>query len=184
MGKRTEDMKKQAQELIEQAYQRGYKAGREAGYEDWKNSAFNNVTIDAESFIEQGRNDAWDAARKLFLNEEHGGLKQEEFVSLFDGKRPVMVLAYTSATEAISKIKAYEEQKQKEADEIHIGDEVIPVDGITEPFIAIAVDNGVVYGFDKNGTYRGASKAEIDFKKTGRHFDEIAEVLKKMQEGE
>ena len=168
----TAGIKKQAKELIEQAYLRGYKAGQE-----------NALAVDSDKFREQGRNEAWEAARKLFLNEENGGLKQEDFVSLFDGKRPVMVLAYKSASEVIAKIKAYEEQKQKEADEIHVGDEVIPTYGVTEPFIAIAVDNDAVYGFDINGNYRGASKSETDFKKTGRHFDEIAEVLKKMKEG-
>jgi hypothetical protein len=166
---RTAGMKKQAQELIEQAYQRGYKAGQE-----------NALTVDSNKFREQGRNEAWEAARKIVLSEV-GGLSGRDLSEIFDATSYLRVLGQYSATEAIKKIKTYEEQKKQEEDsEIHVGDEVCAYGDIigivtyiskTEEFSILWRDGSV-----------GKRKNISDFRKTGRHFPEIAEVLKKLKE--
>ena len=51
---RTEGIKRQADELIEQAYQRGFKAGKVAWEEKTK-----------DFFVEQGRHEAWETAKEL-----------------------------------------------------------------------------------------------------------------------
>lgn len=75
MEQRTEGMKRQAKELIEQAYNRGYKAGYDKAFatlnENWQ-----LVTSEAE---EKGRNEAWEVARKLMLSSEcDGGMVEVE----------------------------------------------------------------------------------------------------------
>lgn len=98
---RISGMQRQAQELIEQAYERGYKAGQEA---------------DKDKYIEQGRNEAWEAARKIYSSMAEGGLSGDEIFSIF-GDYNCIVNDY-SASEAIEKIKAYEAQKQEEQKKI------------------------------------------------------------------
>lgn len=171
MMQRTKGIKKQMNELIAQTYQRGYKAGRESDFEEW------TKTIDINSLVEQGRNEAWEAIKKMF-----SGLSAIDLIEIFNECHVEQIVNVFSATEAVEKIRAYEDQKKQEEDKIKVGDEVIPIYGMSEPFVAITVDNDAVYGFDKNGDCRGASKKETPFKKTGRTFPQIAEVLKKMQE--
>lgn len=198
MEQRTEGMKRQAQELIEQAYNRGYNAGYDEGKGQAWSEEVKKYEIEPEKamkYIEQGRNEAWEAARKIFINEKNGGLKQEDFVSLFDGKKPVTVLAYKSATEVVEKLRAYEEKKQKEDEEdkeIHVGDEVIlngnsSFDENTKA-IVIALYNNTDYRamFPYNVMIADGDTDWVDRDdisgKTGRTFPEIVEVLKKMQE--
>lgn len=237
-------MKLQAQELIEQVYQKGYKAGYDKAFatlnENWR-----LVTSEAE---EKGRNEAWEVARKMY---QYQCCPNKQLCEILYDMNFYELICNVSASEAIEKLRVYQEQNRQEEDiEIHVGDEVlmntykvivlktsvdgykdrylvlfpdgstglrdksdfektgrtfpeiaevlkkmkekderievgdevIPIYGTSEPFIAITVDNGEIYGLDKNGAYRGASKKETPFKKTGRHFSEIREVLKKLQE--
>lgn len=177
MEQRTEGMKKQAQELIEQAYQSGFKDGQG-----------NTLAIDSEKFIEQGRDEAWEAARKLMLSSEgDGGLPNDIIEKIFNGSMYYDVLKNCSASEAIEKIRKYEEKKQEEEQEIRVGDEVILNEKLSfEPNKkAIVISEGdhswpynVMF---KNGDTNLVSKIDIG-RKTGRTFPEIVEVLKKMQE--
>ena len=111
MEQRTEGMKKQAQELIEFAYQRGVKAG----HEEMQNQMHEHWGRKQKELIEQGRNEAWQAARKVIEMGEYRR-KWEVFPELGDGEYPFDKL---SASEVIAKIKAYEEQ-QKQEEEEHI----------------------------------------------------------------
>lgn len=56
MEQHTEGMKKQTQELIEQAYQKGYKAGYAECEEELAKEAI--AEGEQEKWIEQGRNEA------------------------------------------------------------------------------------------------------------------------------
>lgn len=105
MEQRTEGIKKQAQQLIEQAYYRGFKAGREYSKDCEKDQA--------DRLIEKGRNEAWEAASKVIKMGEYSR-KFEVFSECGDGEYP---FDKVSASEAIEKIRAYEEQKKQEEDE-------------------------------------------------------------------
>jgi len=79
--------------------------------------------------------------------------------------------------------KAKYESWKKQKDEIHIGDEVKGNSGLW---------TGVVVGFDEfdaliimdsSGKSCGGYKTKF-FRKTGRHFDEVEELLKKMRDTE
>ena len=112
MEQRTEGMKKQAQELIEQAYHRGFKAGRE-DRQEWEKGQ-------ADRLIEKGMNMAWEAAKKI-LNA--CGINNTFLDEIFGVHAVFDIINTYSASEVIEKIKAYEE-KQKQNDEIRVGDEI------------------------------------------------------------
>ena len=180
MEQRTEGMKKQAQELIEQAYQRGYNAGYEKARENIKSDTESRVA----ELMEIGRNEAWEAAGKVIKMGEYSR-KFEVFPECGDGEYP---FDKVSASEAIERIHAYEEQKkQKEDSEIHVGD-VIRDDDVEA---VVTWCNGK----DWNGfLLKGEGVGEVgqvyscmscnEWEKTGRHFSEITEVLKKLKGGE
>ncbi len=186
MEQRTEGMKKQAQELIEQAYNRGFKAGQE-----------NALAVDSDKFIEQGRNEAWEASKKIYLSVVHGGLSEEEIREIFSDEeiREIFGVEWKtiknfSASEAVEKLRAYEEKKREEGEEINVGDEVIL--NVTSSFdagtkaIIIADEKTSMFRYNVltgNGDTDWLDKDDIN-RKTGRHFPEIVEVLKKMQEDE
>lgn len=113
----TQVMKLQAQELIEQAYQRGYKAG----YSKAENDYHVKTEDDRQSSYELGLNVAWETARKLVsmdyreCNEVLG-----DGVLTIDTINEIFVRCTPS--EAINKLRAYEARKQKEESEIHVGD--------------------------------------------------------------
>lgn len=181
---RTEGMKKQAQELIEQAYNRGYKAGYEKGFKNGFNEGASHPNINIiEKWIDKGRNEAWEAAKRILTM---GSKKQNEIFGCF---MDLNVMENVSASEAIEKLRKYEEQKKQEEDEkenrFNIGDEVIcqrtDSIGIVVGYNTIANKDWLCL-FMENYPVTQNVTAER-FKKTGRHFD-VMEVLKKMQEGE
>ena len=117
---------------------------------------------------ENGLNDAWKVARKIVhLQWDGAWAGVDEVEKWFD--------TYT-ASEAIEGIKAYEQEQQ-----IAIGDEVVFYNG--EKCVVTVVEDGqVAEVMDKGGfSMRMDDGLRNSMKKTGRHFPEIAEVLKKMK---
>lgn len=184
MEQRTAGMKRQAKELIEQAYHRGYAEG----YSRAENDYYAKTEDDRQSSYELGSNMAWDAARKLISMNyiecnkvlSDGVLTVETVDDIF--------IKYT-APEVIEKIHKYEEtQKQKADEEICVGDEVIlnansSYDANTKA-IVIVNDNSTRYPYNvlgPNGDTEWIDRDSID-RKTGRTFLEIVEVLKKLKE--
>lgn len=158
MEHHTEGMKRQAQDLIEQAYNRGYRAGQDLAAVKMRE------LIDRG--IEQGRNEAWEVAKKLVPIEYRG-----------------CFVKYT-ASEAIEKIRAQEEQKkQEEVEEIRVGDEVIDKVNNRRGIVTYAP-----LGQDTLYTYVALSGAyTVDRKsllRTGERFPEIVAVLRKMKSEE
>ncbi len=130
--KQTQELKKQAQELIDPAYQRGYKAGYEDGvnagyntgatdgYKKGFEEGYSNAEIDyhaqteddRQSSYELGLNMAWYAAQKLVS----AGYKECNEI-LGDGVLEIEsvddVFVRCTASEAIKKLNEYEQKKQK-----------------------------------------------------------------------
>lgn len=174
---RTEGIRKQAGELIEQAYQRGFKNG--------ENSRIDECAKALDEAVIAGRDEAWEAARTIIdfwfnvaycdpnklaqlldIDAHIGDCVFEKFFEQF------------SASEAIEKIKAYEEKKQ-EKDEIRVGDEVT-YHGDTGIVTSIISDD--IYVLLNDGCYM-VRTSEVYLIKTGRHFDVFAEFFKKLKEG-
>lgn len=171
---RTEGMKRQAQELIEQAYDRGYKAGEEQA----------NAIIDEQKtqWIEQGRNEAWEAARKIGQNsqsmlEYQIGFDFSKMKSYESANPSWWVVMNYSASESIEKLKAWE-QKQQE-DEIRVGDEVRDCDSQLYTVISISTTNKIC-GIDARGFWVTCDYDSVV--RTSKHYDEIAQILAKMKE--
>lgn len=132
-----------------------------------------------EGEYERGLNDAWEAARKL------NGMGYKESCEIFGSKYQgdEFWQRYTAA-EAISKIKAYEEQKKAE-EEIKVGDEIeYKLFGDTVKAVVIQVveiDDGGYKVLCENGCGQVLYKTEQPITKTGKHFD-IDGILKIMRE--
>lgn len=141
--------------------------------------AYKEEQKNIDEAYQRGLDDAWKAARKIIemTDPPYWGVFNEYKDDLF-GK--------ISASEAIEKLKIYEE-KQKVDDEIKIGDEVESlyddrtIVENTIPWIVTKIREGYkgkksYYGIDAEGTLRNN-----DFvRKTGRHFD-IDKILKQMK---
>ena len=101
--------------LQDEAYHRGLEEGKKATY---------GLVADASSAeYQRGLNDAWEAARNISMLESDGGYSWKEMKSIFGTDNASEIYKRHTASEVISKIKAYEE-KQKAENEIKVGDEV------------------------------------------------------------
>ena len=120
---------------------------------------------------ENGLKAAWDAACKII---NMIGLKRKD---IFGYMAFSSVMNNFSATEAIEKIKQYEQEQQ-----IQVGDEVVFYNG-EKCVVTVVGDGQVAEVMDKGGfSMRMDDGLRNSMKKTGRHFPEIAELLKKMKE--
>lgn len=156
--------------VAKQAYQKGYDEGYQKGFEVGQHEA---TTLE----YQQGLDDAWEAARKI-AQEWEENTETEHRIVIDNSIR--ITLDSMTASEAIAKIKAYEEQQK--ADEIKVGDEVTYtfIDGaVIPPFVVFAIKND-----GEKRRYEGYRLTDgkwvgglLDYKKTGRHFPQIKELL-------
>lgn len=152
-------------EVTADAYQRGYENGFIAGHLKAEKSG--------QSFYEdgyqRGLNDAWEAARKIAY------MYSEERKKVFGENLIRKIQDIYSASEAIEKIRQYEEKQE----EIQVGDEVEAMAG--NAVVIEVIDGGQTVRYMYPDTITGRNKA-CNVTRTGRNFPEIAEVLAKMKE--
>ena len=123
---------------------------------------------------QRGLEDAWEAARKIVCDDELGW---NTLLHIFNRGNFDGIFGDFSPSEAIAKLKAYEE-KQKADDEIKVGDEVI-YNGTTKCLVVRPeTDERYASLIDGDGAHYSADHREC--KKTGRHFD-IASILEDMR---
>ena len=70
---------------------------------------------------EKGLSDAWDAARKIYLDVNKGGLSVNALTIIFGNKSTNQILKELSVFEAIKKIRQYEHGQEEQ---IQVGDEI------------------------------------------------------------
>ena len=151
---------------------------REEAYEDGYKTAKVQCNIQAEKDLrevgerhyQKGLSDAWEAARKIW---EYNATTLNKIFSKCCYSVVRDILRKYSASEVIEKIRQYEQEQ-----EIKVGDEVEAVAG--KAVIIQVFGNG-----DVRYMYPDASIGFNDscsITRTGRHFPEIAKVLRKMQE--
>ena len=159
------------QNLVEKAYQYGYEKG--------KDEAYKNPVPTQDAYM-RGLNDAWEASKYIFTMDEEeaekSGFDQIDYYN-------------TTASEAIEKLRAYEAQKQKEEEEIKVGDEVIlnakSSYGQNKKAVIIALDDdSYPYHVMIDNGYTEWIRRDFIYRKTGQNFPQIVEVLKKLGEGE
>lgn len=155
-------------DTIKQAFDKGYKQGYKDGY----NQHGEDFIADGEKAYQRGLDDAWDAAKWIF------NASVDDMMQTFGG---VSLWVHYSASEAIARINEYEEKQTD--DEIRVGDEVI-VNTIIDrnPGIITKIDRIAVFVLFSNGETATFNISDKDIRKTGRHFGQIEEVLKQMQE--
>ena len=142
-----------------------------ASKEFWKKSTGMDLVPYTESDRNAIENEVWDFARGLLYYTD------ENWESLID----LLLVEKASYQEAKAKYDAWKSQKE----EIHVGDEVIPMDTKYDTMIVTRTwkddyssDCVDTIGFD--GSIGSFLTSKV--KKTGRHFDEVEELLKKMKE--
>lgn len=165
------EIEQQIHEFANKMYKAGYNDGFNMGYEDG---------LKYDKRYEAGLNEAWECARKIgkvnWITLEQMGFENKD-----KEKNPSwdVVMEY-SASEAIARIKEYEEkQEEKQTDKIKVGDEVVyccvgnkyVVTWVNENYInGISVEDGSVI-----------EEYTEKFLKTGKHYSEIEKVLKQMK---
>lgn len=178
--KRIKHMRNLNDSLIWERMKRCY----DFGYEDGKaDTPFTDTEEAEKKAYSKGLSDAWDAAKKLCRSVKYGGIEEhcseifeETPFEIFD------VFDYT-ATEAIAKIKAYED-KQKQDAEIKVGDEVTTKRGSKGIVITDEPSmDGCISVWLSTCTHVQIYPVK-DLSKTGRHFDAIAEALKELRGAE
>lgn len=163
-------VKQDAETIRKEAYDKGY--------QDATVKIGSDEQAVAEKAYQKGLNDAWDAARKILLSKEDGGLLEyDERKAVFGYGNYFLVLKKCSASEAVEKIRQYEQEQEQP---MQVGDEVVGGKGGRGIITKISDDSdhfNVMWENGSTGYYMIG-----DFKKTGRHFPEIVEVLRKMRE--
>ena len=177
------------EQVKSEAYNDGYKAGREAEEIRQKLRQPDLEQVRKEAY-EQGRKDGkiegqvetWVCVKKIAFNPESVECVDDLVRKGFDvgdgngwSEAIEELFEKYSAAEAIAKIKAWEDGKQK----INVGDEVEAVFGRAVVIEILGNNKSVIYMYHNASTgVSGIDKVT----KTGRHFPEIAEVLQKMKE--
>lgn len=150
---------------------------RDEAYDKGLNDGWTNVHNECEAAYQNGLYDAWDVARKIVLSEADGGI-QWKLKEQWFGKFTIYdIFKDVPAMDVIEKIRQY----GREQEEIKVGNEVNGKGG--RGIITKISDDGDHFNVMWENGSTGYYMRE-DFKKTGRHFPEIAEVLRKMQERE
>ena len=144
------------------------KEAHDKGYDDA------TAEIGSEKAYQQGLSDAWEAARKVTQVRKYGGYG-DCLEEVFGRHRvPWDVFDY-SASEAIEKIRQYEQEKEAQ---IQVGDEIETPSGL-KGYVVNFTDDELVHYVSSEGRFGTMGMSAVS--KTGRHFPEIAEVLQKMK---
>ena len=148
---------------------------------DYINEHFGDLQ---DTAYQRGLDEAWKAARRISVIELNGGLAGKELMKIYGTMDIHKIYDDNTASEAIAKLKAYEE-KQKAEDEIEVGDEVEWDNDFTgDRFIVTRIyqpygKKEQCDGIDDDGDVYRAVLIE-SLVKTGRHFD-IASILENMR---
>lgn len=124
---------------------------------------------------QRGLDDAWEAARKIVTWPDRSLINSDTF-DLDPGES---IFTKYSASEAIAKLKAYEEQ-QKADDEIKVGDVVmVCTDSNKYTFVVTKVNDESVWGVDADGSWNFWDINDVT--KTDKHYN-IDKILEEMRE--
>lgn len=121
---------------------------------------------------QQGMNDAWEIAKKLYLNKKNGGLSDVELEKIFGQMTTSEIFLQYTPREVEAKIEAWEKAKQ----EIKVGDVVMDTEN--DVFVVLRKLDDFVYALlNSKGKHKYSDAKYLT--KTGRAID-IASVLEKI----
>lgn len=132
---------------------------------------------DADEAYERGLNEAWEAAKKIVDIPIRGGLTRMELEELFGCGDCRIAMQQNTASEALAKLRDYEEKKKAEDEAVKVGDEV--TDG---KFVGVVtrIESTALYVVMSDGSSSAWGFGD-GWRKTGNHFPEIAAVLEQMK---
>ena len=140
---------------------------------DYINEHFGELQDEA---YQAGLNDAWEAAKKIVGDTDHGGIAMGTLCEIFDTRSYSFIMRENTAREAIAKLKAYEDGNH--SDRIEVGDEVISDTGTKKFTVTVFANSDTVCGISERGLW--CFSAIDKLKKTGKHYD-IASILEAMK---
>lgn len=157
-----------------------YRDGLNDGKKQAKAQAQLDVAHDIENVAkinyQKGLEDAWDAARKIVTWPDRSLVNSDTF-DLDPGEN---IFTKYSASEAITKLRVYEE-KQKADDEIKVGDEVINnTTGTKGILLEPETEDLLATVIVPNNRWNTFNISHINLTKTGRHFN-IESIFEEMQ---
>jgi preprotein translocase subunit YajC len=120
---------------------------------------------------EDGLNEAWKAARKVLCDSGCNLVKLED---IFDSHTIDGIFNTYTASEVIERLEKYER--------FNVGDEVVDKNGWGIKGVITKISEWSISIVENEGSVSRLKKDE--FNKTGRHFPQIEEMLKQMQEDE
>jgi hypothetical protein len=167
-------------------YQEGYNDGYRKGVERGKEAR----VAEADCAYQCGMKRAWQAARKIVLSDEDGGIPNDNILKIYS-MCYYSVMKNIPVQEAIAKLEAWEEKQKQDAPEtnvesIKVGDEVRMIG--SDPKldncdfgVCTMVKPKTIYVMRMDGSVGEEDKEE--WEKTGNHYD-IQSILDKMKENE
>lgn len=160
---------------VQLAYERGVKDGEERR----EAKALKNIAEYSQSRFqdgyERGLNDAWEVARRIENTPANGGLTYEQTSEMF-GKylSACGIFNQFGVHEVLEKLKAWDDKQNV----ITVGDEVEDGAGIKSVVIAVNEKQASLLNLD----YTHVQLMPLDdLHKTGRHFDEVTDLLEKLK---
>lgn len=127
--------------------------------------------------LNEGRNEVWELAKKIVLNQQYGGLSIGELKKIFGFGSPTEILMRYTLQETLEKLEAYE----KEQNEIKVGDVLkARLNGMKCVVSSDKGCNGFVLTFsDGSGSTEDLTFIKQNYKKTGKHID-IQSILQQI----
>ena len=175
------------------AYDRGYKRGYQDGHDQAKEKyGVFKIAQDTGELMQKeyqrGLNDAWETARTI-TGMGANGLEAcgiSTIPNYFDDNVNRMFENY-SVSEVMEKLKGYEEKQKVCKFTVAVGDEItITDDDGTRKARVLDIDiDDILYIIDENGCVTTLDPDECRcVVNTGRHFDQIGDLLKLLREDE
>lgn len=129
-----------------------------------------NLTPYTEPDRKDIEDEVWEFVRKCLM------MDGSDFVEIFDSYSYINLLEY-SYQEAKTKFEAW---KKKMDETIHCGDEIISEEDDVKAIMLDCADYESIYVLTEHGCVERWKDLD-GVKKTGRHFPEVAELLRKMR---
>lgn len=172
--KQVEDLMPYTEPDLEQIRKEAYEEGKKQAKAQAELDVCHDIEKVAKENYKVGLGDAWEAVGKIY------NMCSDVRHKIFKENLIRKILSDYTASEAIEKLKAYEQEQE----EIKVGDEV-------ERILNGEVDSKAVFLEEDKGYYHclfwtgrfftTLSYPKKQFRKTGRHFPEIDAVIEKMR---
>ena len=153
--------------MADYAYNKGFKDGMEEAKTQAELDVAHDIENVAKSNYQKGLSDAWECIKKI------QDMPEDVRVEIFDNRSVYHIIRKHTGYEIMEMIKAYEDDKSQ----IQVGDEVLYHDSTK----AIVLDKSLNDVWSVITENECVEEWHVDkFKKTGKHYDQIVDVLKEM----